>query len=191
MGITIHYRFMFMNEKALEMTLMLAKRFAEKLGMEILRFNLSENKKELIISPDEKCETINLVFQKWKDVKKQGKKEAWVYEYAVLGDFKIKNWKGEYEDLFEDNDWVCAEFTKTQFAGAEVHSKVCEVLRIVASFSSWVDIFDEGEYYETLDYQNLVKNIEDLGKFINMFANALSQAGLEVSVGEEIKMKED
>jgi len=188
MGITIHYRFMFRDEKALERVLFLVKKFAEeKLGMKILKFDMNEKTKELIIHPDGKCETINLVFQRWKDVKEKSKNK-WTYEYEVLSKYKLCfNEKTEnFSDFFADDDWVCADFTKTQFAGAEVHAKVCEVLRLVASFASFVDISDEANYYETLDFESLVKDIESLGNFINILANALRDAGFDVSVGGDV-----
>lgn len=174
MGITIHYKFGIWNEKALEKVLTKAKEIAEKLEMEVLDLNLNEKEKCLIILPHENSETINLVFQKWKDVKEKNLNN-WDYQREVLK--KVSNvW---YDD---ENFWVCADFTKTQFAGDITHIKVAEILRYVAKFCSFVDIYDEAEYYETRDKEKLLENFGENAELINTLSNVLKKIAGEDKV---------
>lgn len=65
-------------------------------------------------------------------------------------------------------------FTKTQFAGVEVHIGVCELLRLCLQHGVELDVTDEGDYWETGDRQRLA---ERLG-FLDAAIGAVSrQAG--------------
>lgn len=58
-----------------------------------------------------------------------------------------------------DRDLYIQEFTKTQFAGAEVHLKVLELLAVIKPFFSQLKIEDEGEYWETGNLQLLTEHM--------------------------------
>ncbi len=48
-----------------------------------------------------------------------------------------------------DKDYIIQEYCKTQFSGIETHIKVVEVLRLIEPYFDWLDVNDEGEYWET------------------------------------------
>jgi hypothetical protein len=48
-----------------------------------------------------------------------------------------------------DKDYIIQEYCKTQFAGIETHIKVIEILKLIEPNFDWLDVNDEGEYWET------------------------------------------
>jgi hypothetical protein len=114
MGITIHYRFMIRNRDALCSLLKEIKSMAVKLGMRILQ----EKETCLVVHPHPKCESLNLDFERYADVKERAGKQ-YSYEAETLKDFKVLG----------DNDFVCSSHTKTQYAGYRTHMLVAEILR--------------------------------------------------------------
>ena len=48
-----------------------------------------------------------------------------------------------------DKDYIVQEYCKTQYAGIETHIKVIEILRLIEPYFDWLDVNDEGEYWET------------------------------------------
>lgn len=83
--------------------------------------------------------------------------------------------KGVLVSLHEDCDPVrfefdrnlyIQEFTKTQFAGPEIHLKVLDLLKTVRPFFLELKVQDEGEYWETGDLRVLAAQIERSRKVI-------------------------
>lgn len=176
MGITIHYAFVFYREDGLNNVLEKAKKLAEELGMAIVKYENTAEKKALIISPHPNCENICLVFEKWDSIKKRLRKDVWDYVYEVIKlEFNEKSLDGNY--------FVCAGFTKTQFAGDITHIKVAEVLRLVSAYANKVSIYDEGEYYETLNRERLLELFGQIAKGIKIITNILREMGYEVECG--------
>jgi len=169
MGITIHYRFGIYDEGSLEKVLKEAKEMAESLNLDVRFFRLTKKEKVLIINPDENSETINLEFQKWRVVKGRiGNGKDWDYAYDVM--------KHYFNDIPSDM-WVCASFTKTQFAGDITHVRVAEILRRIASHCSLVKIHDEAGYYETKDREKMLEAFGECSKLINSIVGMLKEAG--------------
>ena len=54
-----------------------------------------------------------------------------------------------------DKDLYVQEFTKTQFAGVDVHLKVMELLRATEPFFKELKVEDEAEFWETTDVEIL------------------------------------
>jgi hypothetical protein len=130
MGITIHYRFGIYDEESLEKVLRETKKMAANMNLDIRFFRLNQKEKVLIINPDENSETINLEFKKWGDIKGRFENsKEWDYTYDVM--------KHCFNDI-SSGMWVCASFTKTQFAGDITHVRVAEILRHIASYCSLV-----------------------------------------------------
>ena len=59
-----------------------------------------------------------------------------------------------------DGDLYIQEFTKTQFAGPDVHIEVVTLLRQLAPHFTALIVEDEGEYWERDDRQVLARHID-------------------------------
>jgi len=117
MGITIHYRLGIRNEKSLERVLNEIKEIAESTNLEIRYFKLTEKEKALIINPNEDSETINLVFEKWGDIKSKFEKtKEWDYTYNVM--------KRHFNDI-PSSMWICCWLHKNSVCGRYYTHKGC------------------------------------------------------------------
>jgi hypothetical protein len=58
------------------------------------------------------------------------------------------------------------DFVKTQYAGADVHIKVVELLRQLKAFLIKLKVEDEGEYWETSDKKKLDGHISTVNALI-------------------------
>jgi hypothetical protein len=58
-----------------------------------------------------------------------------------------------------DSDLHVQDYTKTQFAGATIHSEVVDFLRGIAPYFETFRVKDEGEYWETGDQLLLQKHL--------------------------------
>ena len=65
-----------------------------------------------------------------------------------------------------DSDLYVQEFTKTQFAGAQVHLKVLDLLKTLQPFFRDLRVADEGEYWETGNLQTLIEHLNRSQKAI-------------------------
>ena len=65
-----------------------------------------------------------------------------------------------------DSDLYMQEFTKTQFAGVQVHLKVLELLKAMGPFFRNLKVEDEGEYWETGNLQGLTEHMNRAQKAI-------------------------
>lgn len=57
------------------------------------------------------------------------------------------------------DDLFVQDYVKTQFAGAETHVRVVELLRAIEPYFRDLDVFDEGELWETSDHDLLREHI--------------------------------
>lgn len=160
MAVTIHYRFGIKREERLECLLFKeAKSLAEKLRMRIIDKHRSSDAKRISILPHEDCEPVHLNFERWGSIKEQRRKIVIDVRDDPYEAFK------DFDKGLDENMWVCAGGTKTQVAGASIHTQVAELLRYIASFCSFVMINDEGDYYETGDREEVkraIKRFEDI-----------------------------
>ena len=60
-----------------------------------------------------------------------------------------------------DEDFYVQEFIKTQFAGTDLHIEVIELFRLIKPYFDKLEIFDEGEFWETRDANRLIEHIEN------------------------------
>jgi len=80
----------------------------------------------------------------------------------------------QYSDPSEKYYSLCA--TKTQYAGAEVHMAMIKMLRYMSDkYYSEIEVYDEGEYWETGDEENLRKIFGRYSMIIDLFAQKLEQ----------------
>ncbi len=79
---------------------------------------------------------------------------------------------------------------KTQFSSPETHIRVCELLRLVERYASEWEVFDDGGYWETGDYEALraqwarYQAIFDALSDPQVIQAMLKKAGLDVEVSE-------
>ena len=59
-----------------------------------------------------------------------------------------------------DNDFYIREFVKTQFAGAQTHIAIIELLKRVQPFFELLKVTDEGDFWDTSDESGLEQHIE-------------------------------
>ena len=85
--------------------------------------------------------------------------EEWDYEGPVRGIALYLHEDCDPIRLEFDRDWYIQEFTKTQFAGPEIHKLVVEFLRKVQSLFVEFKVFDEGEFWESGDIELVRKHI--------------------------------
>ena len=159
MGITIHYGFRMRSKDSVIRLLKKTKALASKLGMKLIQ----EQDTMLVLHPHPKCESINLDFRQWKEVKAV---KEWDYCKECMQDFS---------KLLNDTDYVCASFTKTQFAGFETHVTVAEFLRRIAASCSLSYVSDEADYYETGDMELAAKNFDANTEMIQKFTTYLKE----------------
>jgi hypothetical protein len=60
-----------------------------------------------------------------------------------------------------DNDLYVQEWTKTQFAGAEIHVAVCDFLHAIEPYFETFKVNDESEYWDTGDVELLKQYLAD------------------------------
>lgn len=159
MGITIHYGFMALNKDAVIKLMAEIKETAEKCGMKIIQ---SEDM-TLNIHPHPKCETLLIDFVKWKEAKN---KEGFDYCKATMTDF---------QKVISDENYVCSNFTKTQYAGIQTHILVAELLRKVAQRCTLSYVYDEAGYYETRNIEKTAKSFDSNLKMIHKLGEQLKE----------------
>lgn len=76
-------------------------------------------------------------------------------------------------------------FTKTQFAGADIHIGVCELLHLCQQHGVELEVMDEGGYWETGDRQQLAKRISFLDAAISKVSQQAAEI-LNAILGEEV-----
>ena len=59
-----------------------------------------------------------------------------------------------------DRDLYVQEYVKTQFAGTAIHEAVIRLLQLVRQYFKSLEVFDEGEFWETQDHKILEKNFQ-------------------------------
>ena len=160
MGITIHYAVKIRTKNVVLRVLQDARAMAEQAGMKV--YDIKEM--GLGIHPHQGCESLRLDFFKWKEVKAR---EGWDYCKEVMSD---------YEKVLHDEDYVCADFTKTQYAGYRVHVMVAEFLRRIASSCTLAYISDEADYYESRDAEKTRQEFDESTEAINKIATVLKGA---------------
>ena len=116
----------------------------------------SDNDYGIMVSPPE-CEPVILVF------------DGEGYIYAP--------WLKQY---FTDRFYIYNVSTKTQFAGADIHIVVVELMRhLNKKYLQNFTMIDETDYWETGNKATVVEKISFLGNKINSFAAALENTKIQ------------
>lgn len=78
------------------------------------------------------------------------------------------------------DDLFVQDYVKTQFAGAETHVQVVELLREIQPCFRDLEVFDEGEFWESYDHNVLRKHIEDTHAAIKDYVDQNPGARIKV-----------
>ena len=150
---------MAINKDAVIKVIAEIKEIAEKCGMKIIQ----SGEMMLNILPHPKCETLLIDFIKWKDAKN---KEGFDYCKETMTDF---------QKVISDENYVCSDFTKTQYAGIKTHVLVAELLRKVAQSCTLAYVYDEAGYYETRDIEKTAKSFDSSSEMIHKLGEQLKE----------------
>jgi hypothetical protein len=149
MGVVIYFEGRLKSEKDLARVMTIANQFAEKYNFD----------SEII---DEKNKALSRV---------RGEEE-WDYEGPVRGiKLNIAEWAEPVWLGFDENLYL-QDFCKTQFADITTHILLVELLREIAPCFNELEVFDEGEFWET-------GNLTVLSEQREAFFEALTQAQKE------------
>jgi len=159
MGITIHYGFMAIDKDAVMKLMTEIKEIAEKCSMKIIQ----SGDMMLNIHPHPKCENLMLEFVKWKEAKNR---EGFDYCKETMMDF---------QKVISDENYVCSDCTKTQYAGIKTHILVAELLRKVAQRCTLAYVYDEAGYYETRNIEKTAENFDSSSEMIRKIGEQLKK----------------
>lgn len=180
MGLTIYYNCSFNPKASLPEMIEEVKDIAETYGWKFHIFEKdfpakSLGKKEfnkkvygILFSPPE-CEPVILCFLS------NGK---------MCNPFLFEQWLKE--KIKKEEKYVFGNFTKTQYAGPDVHKIIINLFRYLSKkYFKRFTLSDEGKYWESNDEQLLRKTFKEWGALISGFADALQN--LEKKKGESIE----
>lgn len=160
MGVTIHFEGRLRDRAAMTDLLQFARRFASERGWVTEEIN-EPNVKLLRVDENERdCD----------------------YLGPVCGLKLIPGKDCEPIKLEFDNSLYVQEWTKTQFAGAEMHLAVCGFLHAIEPYFGTLKVNDEAEYWETGDIELLKQYLADCDRFIEEY--------LQEHPSAEVKVKE-
>jgi len=92
----------------------------------------------------------------------------------MCGPMQLHNW-GKSTDITEWK-YLYMNFTKTQYAGPEIHKMIIGVFRyIVPRYLTDFEMYDEADYWKTNDESLLNENFRRNTALINGFAKALNE----------------
>lgn len=143
----------------------------------------------IIFTPPE-CEPVCLVFDSegrlyvpWlKDLlKKNEDGEIKVITVQLnLDDEGVEPIISERNEDFDHSFLVYQAHVKTQYAGAEIHIKVIELMKYLSSkYLIDFELEDESQYYETGDAEKLIEKLGVINEFLETFNDLLSKTKIE------------
>lgn len=157
MGVTIHFEGQLKDQAALHDLIAAAEAFAQEQGW---RTELIESDKATLLRVRDE--------------------ENWDYVGPVRGIVLYPHLDCDPVRLEFDRDLYIQEFTKTQFAGAEIHLKALELLRRIVVFFKEFKVEDEGEYWETGNAQLLADHLSQSRKAIESELRKTPSARMKV-----------
>ena len=109
--------------------------------------------KGIIIRPHEKSESLQLISDQQGNLR-----NVFAFEFAG-----------------EDSELTYLNFIKTQFAPVEIHIAVIKLLKYIQQkYISNLDVYDEGEYWQTGDEKILKRKIDFLNSVMDQLEDVLS-----------------
>lgn len=146
MGVTIHFEGRLRDADAYDAVVNVARQFADERGWE------HEPIKEELTT-----------------LKRVRNEEDWDYESVVTGIVLQPHQNSEPLRLEFDADLFVQDYTKTQFAPRETHVAVVELLKKIEPYFEKLEVFDEGEYFETLDQDLLRQHVDRCFEMMNEY----------------------
>jgi hypothetical protein len=137
MGVTINFEGQLKSKVSFDEVMTISKDFAEKNNMPYSIFE--EENKLLLRVKDEK---------------------DWDYQGSTRGIRIQPHINSDPLNLEFDKDYIIQEYCKTQYAEIETHLKIIEFLRLIETHFEWLNIDDEGEYWETNNLEILQSHID-------------------------------
>ncbi len=163
MGITIHYKGKLDSVENIDAFCDEMEDIAKSMGWKhtvIDKFDTKDKTpvKGVIIRPHEKSESLQLITDKQGNLR-----NVFAFEFAA-----------------EDSDLTFLNFIKTQFAPVEIHIAVIKLLKYIQQkYISNLDVYDEGEYWQTGDENILIGKIDFLNGAINHLSEVLNSVEFE------------
>jgi hypothetical protein len=156
MGVSIHYSGRILSENTTDDLVVEVVDICTIMDWDFHTFN-DENLIGISFSPHPKCEPIMLTFHQNR--------------LCSLLNFVEKLY--DTNAIKDDMYFTCS--TKTQFAGADAHIAIINLLDYLAK-KYFIDfkLHDEGNYWETRSKEQLEKQMEIINKGINVILNSLS-----------------
>jgi len=116
--------------------------------------------------------------------------KEWDYRGPVKGMLIYPHEDCEPVRLEFDRTLYIQEYTKTQFAGAQIHVEVLELLTVIKPFFFTFKVEDEGEYWETGDLQLLSEHMDRVHNVIQeeLEKNPSAQTKLKTPSGRIIDL---
>ncbi len=145
MGVTIHFEGGLKSVEAFKEVIAIAVKFASDNGFEYS-----------MIQEDNKL------------LERVRNEENWDYRGPTNGILIEASGACDPINLEFDKDFYLQEYCKTQFAGVEIHKLICGLFKSIEPFFSQLQIFDEGEYWETADISLLETHFEQTFEAIEM-----------------------
>jgi hypothetical protein len=144
MGVTIHFEGHLRDHAAMKDLLQFARRFASERGWVTDDINEANVKLSRVDENERDCD----------------------YLGPLSGLKLIPGNDCEPIKLEFDNDLYVQEWTKTQFAGAEIHLTVCDFLHAIEPYFETLKVNDEAEYWDTGDIKLLKQHLANCDRFI-------------------------
>ena len=157
MGVTIHYKGKLNSADELDSFCEEMEDITKSMGWKYSAFNFNENDKEplkgLIIRPHEKSEPLPFMIDK---------------KGFLRNPFLLEISKG-------DDEYTWFNHIKTQFAPVDVHVAVIKLLKYIQQkYISNLDVYDEGEYWQTGDEKILKRKIDFLNSVMDQLEDVLN-----------------
>jgi hypothetical protein len=157
MGVTIHYEGQLTSEATYQDLVGLVSSIAKAEGWSI-----------------EPIESDKVTLQRVRDEK------DWDYTGPVKGIVVYLHEDCDPVRLEFDRDLYLQEFTKTQFAGVQVHVDVLKLLKTIQPFFRNLNVEDEGEWWETEDTKILTEHFARAQKAIEAELRKTPSAQMKV-----------
>ena len=167
MGVTIHFEGKLKNERNLTSVVRAAEAFARARGWEVQHISHMEARLARV---------------------RDG--QDWDYVGPTSGVQVLPHERCDPLRLEFDKDLYIQEYTKTQFAGSQVHIDVVKLLHELAPHFESLQVEDEGEYWETGDPAVVTEHINACNRALTdeLLKNPGAQGPVQIPSGRWVDL---